>query len=212
VIGTSPNVSLNNPLGSCEGQFLPEIRGHYPSPPWTEDFIHDWDYIRDVWMKYWDQTKPVLVEKSPPNLIRAASIEQHFSPAFFLCLVRDPYAHAESFIRRKGKTPTDAANFVIYCMRHQKDNVESLKRSMLIRYEDLTSSPRNAADRLLEWLPDLGTLDIDRSFDSYDYRDAPLTNLNEGKISKLNKSALSELNSVFGQHPSLLQYFGYPMR
>lgn len=126
IIDTSENVSRNNPIG--EGRMLPGVSGRYGWRP----IEPDWQHIKSLWMEYWDRSRPVLLEKSPPNLIHAEAIQEAFNPSYFVCLVRNPYAQCESLIRRTGYTPREAAEFALACLRLQKQNLESLDHAYLI--------------------------------------------------------------------------------
>ena len=96
LMSTSDNVSALPE----EGQFLPEVEGIMRDKPWQRDHAMPWEQIRAVWETYWDIEKPLLVEKSPPNIIRAKAIAEHFDPARFVIMARNPYAHVEGLMRR----------------------------------------------------------------------------------------------------------------
>ena len=79
LISTSKYVSSNNEIGTREGQTLPEVRNiMFGKDRWNKDVEYSWDFIKKNWMKYWDQTKPILLEKSTPNIIRVQSIKKTF--------------------------------------------------------------------------------------------------------------------------------------
>ena len=63
-----------------EGQFLPEVRVEMRAAAWEPHVDVDWARIKTVWDGYWDHTRPILVEKSPPNAGRAQAIAEHFAP------------------------------------------------------------------------------------------------------------------------------------
>lgn len=72
-----------------EGQFLPEVKEIMRQDPWNVNVKLPWVKIKEVWDGYWDHNKLLLLEKSPPNLIRAKEIEQHFNPVYFLLKVNE---------------------------------------------------------------------------------------------------------------------------
>ena len=69
-------------------------------------------------MKYWDQTKPILLEKSTTNIIRVQSIKKTFQNSYFICIVRNPYAQVEGIMRRNNASAEYAANFSIKCLKY----------------------------------------------------------------------------------------------
>jgi len=94
IISTSPNVSIYSKYGTREGQQLPIVKDiMVRETRWEIDVTYDWLAVKKEWMKYWDVTLPVLLEKSPPSIIRAKSLESFFSPSYFIILYRNPYAH-----------------------------------------------------------------------------------------------------------------------
>ena len=90
ILSTSSNVSTNNNWGTREGHKLPTTRQMMfdHDNRWNTDVDFDWQFINAEWRKYWDVSNPVLVEKSPPNIIRAKSIESAFIPSYFIILIR----------------------------------------------------------------------------------------------------------------------------
>src|SRR5204863_5837347 len=45
-----------------------------------------------AWKKFWDLGQPVLLEKSPPNLLRTRFLQALFPESSFVVLIRDPVA------------------------------------------------------------------------------------------------------------------------
>lgn len=213
LISTSSHVSANHVIGTREGQTLPTVRqimfDHHER--WDEKKKYPWDMIKKEWLRYWDVTKPVLIEKSPPNIIRAMDIEGVFKPAYFICIVRDPYAHSEGLIRRSGMLPAQAAQFSITCLRHQKNNINCLKKIIYFRYEDLVTFPDCVKEKIVEFIPELEDINLNHTFNVHNFKDLPmkLTNLNEEKISKLTREQLDAINTVFVTDREIIEYFDY---
>ena len=63
------------------------------------------------------------MEKSPPNIIRADKIKQHFNNVKFICLVRNPYAQIQSNLRRYNTDIKEAASNYINYLKFQKENL-----------------------------------------------------------------------------------------
>ena len=214
LIATSKNVSLNNLDGTKEGQLLPKVMAEmFVENRWSTDASFNWPFIKKEWLKYWDISKPILLEKSPPNIVRPLTIAKHFEPSFFIVFFRNPYAHAESFTRRGKMTPNNAANFVVECLKHQKRNIETLKNVLLLPYEELTNETEDAVNRLIEFLPELVSLNYTKIFKSYNYKKQHLkiTDLTQKKIANLTKSQIKDINSVYESEKGLLQFFGYEL-
>ncbi len=216
LISTAPNVSTNNERDTREGQHLPGVRNIMALPSrWSDDTRYDWELIKRKWRRYWDVTKPVLLEKSPPNIIRAEAIQTHFDPSYFICFNRNPYAHCESLMRRSPnlRDPEQAALFAIRCLHYQKDNLARLKHVLQISYEELTEFPEETTRRIEEFLPSLGTLNPHQEFHAHNYKakKMPIVNLNEEKIRKLEKGQLDKINDVFRKNSEILHFFHYEL-
>lgn len=213
ILDTSKNVSCNNPRGTREGQKLPRVRDiMYDSRNrWEADAVFPWPLIQKEWLKYWDISRPILLEKSPPNLIRAVVIESYFQPAYFVCMVRNPYAHCEGLIRRNNRKPDEAAAFTVKCLMYQKANIEALSRVLFFTYEELASDSDGVRERLIEFLPELADISVEGVFHSHNQRrrNLSITNLNKEKIERLTPGQMSEITRVLSVERDILEYFGY---
>lgn len=216
VLSSSTNASSNNNKGTREGQLLPTVRDHMFShkQQWEENLDFNWYLVKSEWMKYWDITRPILIEKSPPNLLRARSIERIFNPSYFVILVRDPYAHCESFIRKNNYAPADAARFVINTLKFQRSNLEQLENVVVIPYELIVDQSVDFTRKITEFLPELCDIQIDKKFTAHNFHNKShkLKNFNEEKISRLTLSQLNEINTVLRENQDYLHFFGYTLR
>ena len=100
ILSTSRNLSFNNNIGLKEGQHLPETHNIlFTQDRWNPNKKIDWLVIKSIWNKYWDRSKDILLEKSPPNICRAENINDVFNNSKYICLIRNPYAQIQSNIR-----------------------------------------------------------------------------------------------------------------
>jgi len=213
IISSSSNVSCNNNLGNREGQNLPETyKILFGEDKWDSNKDIDWKYIHKVWDKYWDKSKGILLEKSPPNICRAINIEKEFQDAKFICLVRNPYAQAEGIIRRNNASAKYAAEFALKCLKYQQKNIKELKQKILISYEELTKNPEKIKKEIIEFIPEISNINTSMNFSAHNLRGdsaMPITNLNKEKIAKIKKEDLNIINSIFKKEESVLNYFRY---
>ncbi len=214
IICTSPHVSAANIFRMGEGLGLPEIRRLIDyRTPWDENIDYPWAAIEAVWLKYWDTSKPVLMDKGPPNLFRAKAIQEHFKPAWFILMTRNPYAHSEGLMRRDRLTIEAAAHFCIKCLRQQRNNAQILNRICVIRYEDLVIDPNAAKGKLGQFMPELQAVRVNRLFSAHNHQAQrlPITDFNEASIGRLTAEQISGLNKVFSSEKNLLASFGYDL-
>ena len=208
LVSTSPAVSSL----PKEGQFLPEVREIMRHEPWNPETRYPWERIKAVWEQYWDRDKPLLVEKSPPHIIRTNAIIEHFDPIYFIVMVRNPYAHTEGLMRRSNWGAQRAAEFSVRCLRQQAENAEKLDRTLTLTYEELVSDPAAVSSRIQTFIPEIGDLKHDRSFKlkSIDGDiERKIVNINQKKINNLSMGNLKQINKVFRDNIDVLQYWGY---
>jgi len=211
LLSTSANVSAL----PDEGQFLPELREVMRARPWDAGHPLPWPDIKRVWESYWDRDKPVLLEKSPPNLVRTREILAHFQPARFIIMVRDPYAQSEGLVRRNHWPIAKAANFSLMCLRRQRENARALEDATVLTYEALVRDPAAACAQLTAFLPALGDLDGSASFEVHSIDgtvERPITDLNARKIAALGADGIAALNAVFEPQRDALEAWGYRLR
>jgi hypothetical protein len=205
-----------------EGQFIEGVEPVFRRTPWNEKTELPWQEIKGAWEKAWDLDKPILLEKSPPHLIRAETIEQHFENTHFVVMVRNPFAFCEGTKRRgrvglgygrKASYP-EIANGWVKESEYQLRNLQRLDRVMLLTYEELVNKPAHAISRLLDFMPGLEFLDQEANFMIHSlsgWVERPLTNLNRKQIARLNPEDIAEINAVLKERLELMAYFGYEL-
>lgn len=208
LLATSPYVSAL----PKEGQFLdsvsPLMRGHH----WNPEQEFPWVTIKAEWEKFWDMNKPIHLEKSPPNLIRAKEIENVFFPSFFIVMIRNPYAFCEGYIRRKGKSAASAAKFWLKCANFQINNIKNLSNVKYFTYETFTENPHEVRSQILEFLPELGKLDLDVGFSARSILgrgSRKIINMNKIKIDQLSTKDILMINSVLREDAECMHFFNY---
>lgn len=197
-----------------EGQFLDRTQNILGvDNRWNPDLKFDWQLIKKIFIDYWDLEKPILFEKSPPNLLRAEEIEKVFIPAYFLISIRNPYAQIEGLCRRKWfPSPTAAAEYWVKCAKYQIKNLSTLKNKIFFTYEDLTDNTDQVLKKIKKFLPELGTLNKEKVFKSHNITGRPIqgiVNLNSQKIKLLTAETIKKINQVLSLNEDLLKYFGY---
>ncbi|MEM9884533.1 MAG: sulfotransferase [Bacteroidota bacterium] len=217
ILFSSKNVSANNPIGKHrEGQKLPYVRKlMFPSIDYRWDSRHKmpWEDIKIEWHKYWDITKPILLEKSPPNTVRALDIENVFQPVYFICLMRNPYAICEGWLRRLTKNIDDPIQIIQKCLFYQRKNLDQLENSIYLKYEDLVDKPNYSKKQIISFLPDLVDLDFDKKFTAHNSRNKKLSliNLNREKIDRLSIKDINRATYLLRPYESLVNSFGYEL-
>ena len=214
IISTSKKISCNNYIATMEGQLLPELRKHmFNKDRWDESSVYNWSKIKGVWMKYWDQSKPVLMDKTTTNIMRFDEIKNQFDNTYAICLVRNPYAVIEGIMRRNSKSIEFAVEFCIKTLQYQKYNIENNKNLAWISYSELCNNHNLVKKKIKSILPEIDDLDFNKFFSAHNFKNKSLriTNLNDEKISKLKKEDILKINKYFSKEKELLSFFDFQM-
>ena len=212
ILSSCQYVSCNNYLGTREGQTLPGIRDIMFPERNNENAVFDWDFIKKEWLKYWDTTKPILLEKSPENIFRVPQIINNFNPMLSIVIVRDPYAQCESLMRRDGMNALDAAYYALKCLRFQHENIKILSSKLIIKYEELVLDPKAFSEKLSGYVSELKLVNLDKTeYETHNIygKPMPIINFNAKKISKINNEALRIIHGVFKENIEVLRLWGY---
>ena len=212
LMSSSENVSCNNNLGTREGQLLPGVRHFmFQKDRWNEDVQYPWEKVRKIWLKYWDYSKPIFLDKSIPNIIRVNEIEKVFSPIKYMCMVRNPYAQVEGLMRRNNQDAKSAAEFAIRCLYYQSKN-RKRENILFFTYEQLCDNGQDISQKMIEFIPELTDLNIDIDLTSHNFKTKgkmKMVNLNDEKIAKISETDFEIINPIFKENENLLSEFGY---
>lgn len=198
-----------------EGQFIAEVKDCMRQDPWHPEKVMPWQEIKAVWHRYWDKDKRYLLEKSPPNIIRAKEIQAHFQPAYFIINVRDPYAYCEGLMRRRtGWDEKRAADFCILCLKTQIENLKTLGNTISITYEQLCDNSEEAFNTIEQFLPNIGDINTDQTFSLHSIdgqTKRKITNLNRKKIQRFPAKSIRLITQYFEPHLDVIEFWGYEL-
>ena len=141
------------------GRFALDPRSHLTedSPLATPDNAR---LLADQWTPYWDMSRPVLVEKSPPNLVMTRFLQALYPHASFVVIVRHPVVVAlgtDKWLRgRSLRTPM--ANWFAAHDTFVAD-LPSLRSAYVVRYEALVRDPAAELGAMGDFLGLAGPLD-----------------------------------------------------
>lgn len=122
------------------GKFALNSEAHYTE---TSRFIFDEGKAKlmQEWGKYWDFSKTILIEKSPPNLIRTRFLQYLFPDSKFITIIRHPIAVGYA---TKYWTKQPLKELMEHWLKaHQIyfDDVKYIKHHLEVKYEDLIHQP-----------------------------------------------------------------------
>lgn len=144
VFPTARDVGGPGRFGFSPGGFLDE-HSSLVSPENREQLLAEWG-------RYWDPSKPVRVEKSPPTLVRTRFLQALFPEASFVLVLRHPIA-ASLATQRWTKLPVEELlRHWLVCHRRFLRDRPHLRRSLVIRYEALVQSPAETLSALFRFV------------------------------------------------------------
>jgi hypothetical protein len=155
--------------------------------------------LRQEWSTWWDVSRPVLVEKSPTNLISTRFLQALFPGARFVVITRHPIAVTLA-TQRWSKTSIDS--LLRHWLRaHEvfEEDRAHLAHVHVVSYEQLVTDPQRCLDGIYAFLdldPQPTSLEIrangnDRYFDRWRARRARLFgNARLGRVERRHESAI----------------------
>lgn len=101
--------------------------------------------LLDSWSPFWEVSKPVLLEKSPPNVLKTRFLQALFPGSRFLMVLRHPLAvsyatHRMLAPRRRLDLHTHIEHWLL-CYETLLQDSRYLDHLTLIRYEDFLEDP-----------------------------------------------------------------------
>jgi hypothetical protein len=129
------------------GRFAFDPRAHLTeSSPLVSDESRERLYRE--WCRYWDLTKPILLEKSPPTLIRTRFFAALFPGSVFVTILRHPIAVA--YASKKWNRDPLASHLRHWLRAHRllASDVAHLDHQIVVRYEELVREPQAVVERV----------------------------------------------------------------
>lgn len=120
---------------------------------------------------------------------------------------------ADEHNNSKKKIPkgfSEIASEWLFKSEYQKYNLETLNNVMQISYEEFAQDPIATKHKMLEFCPELETLDIPDKLHVKD-RVSHIRNFNQEQIEELKKEDLQAISDVLRSRLDLLDYFGYEL-
>lgn len=172
--------------------------------------------VKKEWGMRLDLSKPVLLEKSPPNTIRTRWLNRHFGPAYFVAIVRNGYAVAEGISRkadpkhlRDGWPIEQCAYQWLRSIEVLEEDSPRLQNFMWVKYEDLAHDPLREINKIADFvqLKSLSQFDVQKNYAIHE-RKEPIRNLNAESIGRLTRDQINIINKVAGK--AIVRY-GYDL-
>jgi len=113
---------------------------------------HNRERLWAEWSRYWDTSKPILIEKSPPNVIRTRFLQAMFPESAFVVLMRHPIAVALATKKWSRQYLHGLVRHWLHCHDLFRDDQPHLRRVLVLRYEDFATDPVGVLNRVYAFL------------------------------------------------------------
>lgn len=206
-----------------EGQWL--IPGMCETDRWDRQKIINWESVRAVWLKRIEfiearvQDVRLIIEKSPPNLVRIDQLTEIFSNHSLMAFNRNPYANCSSILYRyydpKNKSEGERTRILSRLADDWLFRSDWIKRWIdkwqltTFTYEGFCAEPAACVSKLAVDLPVLQTVDVNKSIKVKHYKKQGIINFNEEQISRLSQKGLDTISEVLTKDLTLVSFFGY---
>ena len=106
------------------------------------------------WIPYWDLTKEVLIEKSPPNLVMMRFLQALYPTASFVVVIRHPIVVSLSTSQWRGNDRTLLPLIDHWLTAHEIFSADRpyLNRVRVLAYEHLVRNPGDALEGISSFL------------------------------------------------------------
>ncbi len=206
-----------------EGQWLiPEMHG---ADRWNLDRKFTMELVRDIWLARVESFrvfKPkinLIIEKSPPNMIRMPELLKAFPKHTTMAFNRNPYANCSSILYRyhslKNITVKERAKIVSLIADKWVSRSAWIKKwidewdLIYFSYEDFCEAPASCISRLVADIPEMETVDVNCSIQVKNYKPQGITNCNVKTIERLSQEEVDAISTRLSKDMDLVSFFGY---
>lgn len=104
------------------------------------------------WSKNWDLNMPILLEKSPPNILKTRFLQAMFPGAYFVIIIRHPIATSFS-TKLWSKTPIYSLfKHWVRCHDILFSDINNLENCLILYYEDVVTDFNNQLDKIYSFI------------------------------------------------------------
>jgi len=104
------------------------------------------------WSKYWDLSRPFLLEKSPPSLIRTRFFQAMFPNSSFIVITRHPVAVSLATRKWCDSSLRSLMEHWLRCHDLFAEDRKHLQRVLVLRYEDIIRSTQSQLDHVCNFI------------------------------------------------------------
>lgn len=104
------------------------------------------------WKEYWDTEKPVLLENSPPNLVRTRYLQSLFPNTYFIIVMRHPIPASYETMKWSDYGLDAMLKRWLSCHEQFLRDSSLIQNVIVVKYEKMVSNPRKEIDRIFDFI------------------------------------------------------------
>jgi hypothetical protein len=206
-----------------EGQWL--IPGLCESDRWSPDKKVNYESVKAVWLHNYqrairsDKAIDVVIEKSPPNMMRIEELSAQFRSCSFMANNRNPYANCASILYRRHDAQHIGVENRVRVLENSVDlwiqrshRIKALIQNLripLVTYEVFCKDPNTVIGALQTPRGVAESIDPDACIKVKDYKVQKIVNHNERQISLLSDREIGALSAILVGHKQMMSYYDY---
>ena len=98
--------------------------------------------LYNEWNKYWDLSKNVMIDKSPPTIIQSRFLQSMFPNSYFIFIIRHPVATSLATHKWSGTGIYSLINHWVHAHKIMLNDLIHLKNYAVIKYESFINNPK----------------------------------------------------------------------
>ncbi len=207
----------------AEGQWL--VPGLCERDRWSDGKRVDYASVKAVWLRKYQEIKrltqcvDVVIEKSPPNMMRLEVLASQFRHVSFLANNRDPFANCASILYRRyapDKLDADTRQAILGQLAQdwvvRSERIHDLIGRLgipLVTYETFCASPAAVVGKLCLPAGVSQSINLQACVKVKDYAAQPIINQNAHQLARLAHGEVDHISRMLRPHADLLAVFGY---
>jgi hypothetical protein len=104
------------------------------------------------WRPHWDVSRPVLIEKTPSNLLRMRLLDRLVQPSSFIVVTRHPLVVTLASLKWTEGNLFSLLSHWVHCYRLARSDAALLDRVVWVSYEAFVADPAGQLARLEQFL------------------------------------------------------------
>lgn len=104
------------------------------------------------WNRYWDMNCSVLLEKSPPNILKTRFLQAMVPNSYFIIIIRNPIAVSYATMKWSNTSIFDLINHWVKCHLIIENDLSHLRKYFVLKYEDFVLDSQGWLNKICDFI------------------------------------------------------------